>query len=237
MFASYTVRSSSCSSLVPAHPLCLIGASRSLRRTLALLPVDTPKPTLATLHEDDKGNRHLRTHELVVKDKMLAPGPWSQVWGCEPSSLAQPVWAHVRPECCPCAPLSHGLLLARATQIVLEATANKLLPLPSGGVIVLAEDSITYHDGSTYLSIPTSSSPSPTCFQAWGKVDPTSTRWLLGDQVMHASGHPHPQCIQRAVCIAGESLSSCLATPSLLAPPNSSPRGGVDQPHAFIRIG
>jgi len=105
---------------------------------------NTPKPTLATLHEDDKGNRHLRTHELVVKDKMLAPGPWSQ--------------------------------------IVLEATANKLLPLPSGGVIVLAEDSITYHDGSTYLSIPTSSSPSPTCFQAWGKVDPTSTRWLLGDQ-------------------------------------------------------
>ena len=39
----------------------------------------TPRPTLATLHEDSKHQRYLKTHEVSVRDKALSDGPWPQV--------------------------------------------------------------------------------------------------------------------------------------------------------------
>ena len=39
----------------------------------------TPRPTLATLHEDSKHQRYLKTHEVAVRDKALSDGPWPQV--------------------------------------------------------------------------------------------------------------------------------------------------------------
>ncbi|EOD34427.1 hypothetical protein EMIHUDRAFT_429357 [Emiliania huxleyi CCMP1516] len=57
--------------------------SRTPRAELYLLDLcflaGTPRPTLATLHEDSKHQRYLKTHEVSVRDKALSDGPWPQV--------------------------------------------------------------------------------------------------------------------------------------------------------------
>ena len=40
---------------------------------------DIPKPTLALLFQDAKEARHLKTYEVLLKDKDFADGPWPLV--------------------------------------------------------------------------------------------------------------------------------------------------------------
>jgi len=102
----------------------------------------TAKPTICILYQDNHRARHLKTLEIVLKEKDVAEGPFHQQ--------------------------------------NLEQTANMLVPVsqPLGGVLVFAENSITYLNGSagksTFLS-------QPAHIRAVGKIDDDGSRYLIGD--------------------------------------------------------
>eukprot|EP00945_MAST-04E_sp_MAST-4E-sp1_P008624 g8624.t1 len=63
-----------------------------------------------------------------------------------------------------------------------ESGASMLIPLPSpigGGVLILGQQTITYHDGQTSLSLSTTS----VVWRASGRIDPDGSRILLGDHL------------------------------------------------------
>lgn len=66
------------------------------------------------------------------------------------------------------------------SQTSVEVGASILISVPLGqGVIVLGEQTITYHAGSDFKSIPISFA----CFKAVGQLDADGSRWLLGDHL------------------------------------------------------
>lgn len=66
------------------------------------------------------------------------------------------------------------------SQANVEVGASMLISVPLGqGVIVLGEQTITYHSGPDFKSIPISFA----CFKAVGQLDADGARWLLGDHL------------------------------------------------------
>ena len=66
------------------------------------------------------------------------------------------------------------------SQANVELGASMLISVPLGqGVIVLGEQTITYHSGPDFKSIPISFA----CFKAVGQLDADGSRWLLGDHL------------------------------------------------------
>ena len=45
---------------------------------LVFLQGQMPRSTLAMLFEDNKEGRHLKTYEVLLKEKDIAEGPWAQ---------------------------------------------------------------------------------------------------------------------------------------------------------------
>ncbi|TMW57264.1 hypothetical protein Poli38472_003189 [Pythium oligandrum] len=100
------------------------------------------KPTICVLYEDCKGARHVKTYQILVKEKDFTEGPWSH-----PN---------------------------------VEAGASLLIPVPTplGGVLIVSNQTIVYHNGSSYHVIPMQS----TVIQVYGSVDADGSRFLLADQ-------------------------------------------------------
>nr|CAG4642998.1 EOG090X00HD [Ilyocryptus agilis] len=67
-----------------------------------------------------------------------------------------------------------------------ETEASMLIPVPEpyGGALIIGQESITYHNGSNYVTIapPIIKQSTINCF---GKVDPNGSRYLLGDLAGH----------------------------------------------------
>ncbi|GBG61192.1 hypothetical protein CBR_g19725 [Chara braunii] len=100
------------------------------------------KPTIAVLYQDSKDARHLKTYEVLLKDKDFTDGPWMQ-----PN---------------------------------VESGAGMIIPVPTplGGVIIVGEQLIMYHDGTSFKTIPIR----PSVTKAYGRVDADGSRYLLSDQ-------------------------------------------------------
>ncbi|KAI9905788.1 hypothetical protein PsorP6_013830 [Peronosclerospora sorghi] len=66
------------------------------------------------------------------------------------------------------------------SQSNVEAGANLLIPVPApaGGVLIVSNQTIVYHNGSTFHAIPMQS----TIIQVYGSVDKDGSRFLLADQ-------------------------------------------------------
>eukprot|EP00743_Colponemidia_sp_Colp-15_P005247 GILK01005646.1.p1 GENE.GILK01005646.1~~GILK01005646.1.p1 ORF type:complete len:1143 (+),score=205.41 GILK01005646.1:93-3431(+) len=99
------------------------------------------KPTICVLHQDPKEARHVKTYEVLLKEKMFGEGPWYQNNVEGGASLLIP------------------------------------LPLPLGGVIIIGEQTISYHSGTNFKSI----GMKTTNIKTFGFVDPNGSRILLGD--------------------------------------------------------
>jgi len=73
---------------------------------------------------------------------------------------------------------SKDLLKGPWEQPNVDKGANILIPVsnPMGGVVIVGESTITYHDGVNFISSPLKT---PALFRSYGKID--QTRYLLGD--------------------------------------------------------
>lgn len=58
------------------------------------------------------------------------------------------------------------------------------VPLPLGGVIVIGQESILYHNGSTFKAVGPPAMKQST-IMCCARVDPTGSRYLLGDLIGH----------------------------------------------------
>ena len=52
---------------------------------------ESTTPTFAVLYEDTKENRHVKTYQLLMKEKELVQGPWSQDYLDLGSSVVIPI--------------------------------------------------------------------------------------------------------------------------------------------------
>nr|CAG4643697.1 EOG090X00HD [Lepidurus arcticus] len=102
-----------------------------------------PNPTIIVIHQDMHG-RHVKTHELSLRDKEFVKNPWKQ------------------------------------DNVETEASLVIPVPEPFCGALIIGQESITYHDGSSFVTIapPIIKQSTITCF---GKVDTNGSRYLLGD--------------------------------------------------------
>ncbi|XP_037087603.1 DNA damage-binding protein 1-like [Pollicipes pollicipes] len=102
-----------------------------------------PNPTVILIHQDVHG-RHVKTHEISLKEKEFIRSPWKQ--------------ENVEPEAAMIVPI----------------------PGPLYGALIVGQESITYHNGSTYITVapPIIKQSTMTCY---GRVDPTGGRYLMGD--------------------------------------------------------
>lgn len=73
-------------------------------------------PTLILIHQDING-RHIKTHEINLRDKEFMKVAWKQ------------------------------------DNVETEATMLIPVPSPLGGAIVIGQESIVYHDGSSYVAV------------------------------------------------------------------------------------
>nr|CAG4640606.1 EOG090X00HD [Eulimnadia texana] len=100
-------------------------------------------PTVVLIHQDSLG-RHVKTHEISLREKEFVKNPWKQ------------------------------------ENVETEASLLIPVPEPSAGVLIIGQESITYHNGSNYITIapPAIRQSTITCF---GQVDANGSRYLLGD--------------------------------------------------------
>lgn len=73
-------------------------------------------PTLILIHQDING-RHIKTHEINLRDKEFMKIAWKQ------------------------------------DNVETEATMLISVPSPLGGAIVIGQESIVYHNGSSYVAV------------------------------------------------------------------------------------
>lgn len=73
-------------------------------------------PTIILIHQDVNG-RHIKTHEISLKDKEFTKNPWKQ------------------------------------DNIENEASLIIPVPEPICGAIIVGQESILYHNGSTYVAV------------------------------------------------------------------------------------
>lgn len=104
-------------------------------------------PTIILLHQDLNG-RHLKTHEISLKEKEFTKIPWKQ------------------------------------DNIETEASMIIPVPEPLCGAIVIGQESIIYHDGTSFVAVapPVIKQSTIVCY---AKVDTVGLRYILGDM----SGH------------------------------------------------
>lgn len=99
------------------------------------------------IHQDING-RHVKTHEISLRDKEFVKIPWRQD--------------------------------------NVEREAMMVIPVPSPicGAIIIGQESILYHDGTTYVTVvpPIIKQSTITCY---AKVDNQGLRYLLGDMAGH----------------------------------------------------
>ncbi|OXU25996.1 hypothetical protein TSAR_009174 [Trichomalopsis sarcophagae] len=104
-------------------------------------------PTLILIHQDING-RHVKTHEISLRDKEFVKIPWRQD--------------------------------------NVEREAMMVIPVPSPicGAIIIGQESILYHDGTTYVTVvpPIIKQSTISCY---AKVDNQGLRYLLGDLAGH----------------------------------------------------
>ncbi|XP_050465445.1 DNA damage-binding protein 1 [Cataglyphis hispanica] len=104
-------------------------------------------PTLILIHQDING-RHVKTHEINLREKEFSKIPWRQD--------------------------------------NVEREAMMVIPVPSPicGAIIIGQESILYHDGTTYVAVvpPIIKQSTITCY---AKVDNQGLRYLLGDMAGH----------------------------------------------------
>lgn len=100
-------------------------------------------PTIAVLYQDNKDARHVKTYEVLLKEKDFGAGPWQQY--------------------------------------NLDAGAGFIIPVPEplGGAIIIGEQTIVYHSGTSFKAI----GMSPAIVRAYGRVDPDGSRYLLSDHM------------------------------------------------------
>ncbi|XP_043235477.1 DNA damage-binding protein 1-like isoform X1 [Amphibalanus amphitrite] len=100
-------------------------------------------PTVVLIHQDAHG-RHVKTHEISLKEKEFIRSPWKQ--------------ENVEPEAAMIVPV----------------------PAPLYGALIVGQESITYHNGSSYITVapPILKQSTMTCY---GRVDPNGCRYLMGD--------------------------------------------------------
>lgn len=79
------------------------------------------KPTIALLHEDASGQRHVRTYEINSKERDLADGPWS-LSGCDPGATTLAAVPSA---------LGGGALVVGGGSIAYVNAGNSLLTVPS----------------------------------------------------------------------------------------------------------
>lgn len=94
-------------------------------------------PTIILIHQDLNG-RHVKTHEISLRDKEFVKIPWRQD--------------------------------------NVETEASMLIPVPSplGGAIIIGQESILYHDGSTSVAV------APSVIKVCLKnIEIKAARWLI----------------------------------------------------------
>ena len=106
-----------------------------------------PQPTIVLIHQDVHG-RHVKTHELSLKEKEFVKVAW------------------------------------KVDNVEMEASTLIPVPEPFGGVIIIGAESITYHNGTNYLTI-APPNIQESSIVAYARVDPNGTRYLLGDMAGH----------------------------------------------------
>lgn len=106
-----------------------------------------PNPTIILIHQDLNG-RHVKTHEISLRDKEFVKIPWKQ------------------------------------DNVETEASMVIPVPEPLCGAIIIGQESILYHDGSTYVAVapPVIKQSTIVCY---AQVDSNGARYLLGDMAGH----------------------------------------------------
>ncbi|XP_063230961.1 DNA damage-binding protein 1 [Bacillus rossius redtenbacheri] len=104
-------------------------------------------PTIILIHQDLNG-RHVKTHEISLREKEFVKIPWKQ------------------------------------DNVETEASMVIPVPEPLGGAIIIGQESILYHDGTTYVAVapPIIKQSTIVCH---AQVDPSGARYLLGDMAGH----------------------------------------------------
>lgn len=100
------------------------------------------------------------------------------------------------------------------SQANVEAGANLLIPVPAplGGVLIVSNQTIVYHNGTTFHAIPMQS----TVVQVYERVDSDGSRFLLSDQygtlsvvaLQHSDGEVHGVHLD---VLGDTSIASCLS--------------------------
>ncbi|XP_065222979.1 DNA damage-binding protein 1 [Planococcus citri] len=104
-------------------------------------------PTIILIHQDVNG-RHIKTHEISLRDKEFTKNPWKQ------------------------------------DNIENEASLIIPVPEPICGAVIVGQESILYHNGTTYVAVaPPVIKESNVC--CYARIDAKGTSYLLGDM----SGH------------------------------------------------
>jgi DNA damage-binding protein 1 len=119
----------------------------------------TAKPTICLLYQDPKEQRHIKTYEILIREKEFGEGPFSLPNVEGGASIIIPV--------------------PTGTNQVHSLSSNVLTP---GGILIIGEQTITYHNGR-YNQALTSISMRPTIIKSFGRVDVDGSRYLLGDHV------------------------------------------------------
>ncbi|XP_069681913.1 DNA damage-binding protein 1 isoform X2 [Periplaneta americana] len=106
-----------------------------------------PNPTIILIHQDLNG-RHVKTHEISLRDKEFVKIPWKQ------------------------------------DNVETEASMVIPVPEPLCGAIIIGQESILYHDGTTYVAVapPVIKQSTIVCY---AQVDSNGARYLLGDMAGH----------------------------------------------------
>lgn len=120
----------------------------------------TQEPTIVVLYQDTKYTRHIKTYQISLATTDVKEGPWS-LPNVEKSA-----------EIIITLPLPFGVLTIR---YLIQLKSSHIV----GGIIVVGEQSIIYHNGTTFSSL----AIKPTIFKSYGFIDSTGERILLGDHL------------------------------------------------------
>jgi DNA damage-binding protein 1 len=162
--------------IVVVDPVCRCVAMHLYEGILKILPLDFNK------RNEQKQAFNIRLEELNIFDiKLLAPKRVNTDTNPVVAILYQDSKGarHVK---------SYQVNIAQKELVEgpfqqpnVDAGSNQLIPIPTpiGGLVILGEENIVYHDAvSSFHAIEVSR---PINIRAYGQVDPDGTRWLLAD--------------------------------------------------------
>lgn len=128
------------------------------------------RPTIAVLYQDTKEARHVKTYEILLREKELAEGKWSQPNVEASASILIPV------------PSPLGISIHQPLEDLL---IDAYPILGEGGALVIGEQTIAYYNGSR--SQLKAISMKSTIIKAYGRIDTDGSRYLLGDHMGNLS--------------------------------------------------